>query len=133
MFILTNRGIHKVQMIKGWNENGEQKELVQDIACADGTKPEGGRCPAPSSTIDLTTCKVSGDSGASSMEVHWRDPTFNDEYSAFFYVRVLQSPTCRWSTYDAIRLGIDPIPEVSPLIQERAWSSPVWYSPFNNS
>jgi hypothetical protein len=61
--------------------------------------------------------------------VVWRDASFQADERAFYYVRVLQNPSCRWSSYDAIRLGAEPVGEVPAMVQERAWSSPVWYSP----
>ena len=61
----------------------------------------------------------------------WSDPTFDPDQPAFYYTRVLQNPTCRWSTWDAVRAGVDPNPKVPATIQERAWSSPIWYTPMN--
>ena len=122
-------GIHRVQMIKGWLDERGQQERVQDIACGSGQPPVSGRCPAPESSVDLSTCSISGDSGAASLETIWQDDDFHPQQRAFYYVRVLQNPTCRWSSYDAIRLSLEPLPEVPPIVQERAWSSPIWYSP----
>ena len=124
-------GIHSVQMIKGWHENGEQRELVQDIACGGNVTPdpETRRCPAPAASVNLDTCEVSGDDGSAAVEVLWTDESFQPEQRAFYYMRVLQSPSCRWSSYDAIRLDAQPVAEVPPVIKERAWSSPIWYSP----
>jgi hypothetical protein len=124
-------GIHRVQIIKGWLENGEQKELVQDIACGGGESPDPNthKCPAPAAVVNLDTCEVTGGGGSASLETLWRDESFRPEQRAFYYVRVLQNPSCRWSSYDAIRLDAEPVEEVPPVIQERAWSSPIWYSP----
>jgi len=124
-------GIHRVQMIKGWLENGERKESVQDIACGGGESPDPGthRCPAPATTVNVETCEVTGDDGSASLEALWQDESFQSGQRAFYYVRVLQNPSCRWSSYDAIRLDAEPVDEVPPVIQERAWSSPIWYSP----
>jgi Protein of unknown function (DUF3604) len=72
---------------------------------------------------------VSAAKGAAELKVLWRDPRFDASQSAFYYVRVLQNPSCRWSSYDALRLGIPPSPHAAPTIQERAWSSPIWYKP----
>ena len=76
----------------------------------------------------LTTCAFDEGVGAAQLSVNWQDPDFNADQSAFYYVRVLMNPTCRWSTYDAIRLGRDPDPRVPATIRERAWTSPIWIS-----
>ena len=123
--------LQRVQMIKGWTENGESKEQVFDIACSDGLKPDPktGRCPDNGASVDTSTCAVSADKGASEFKLSWTDPAFKPEQSAFYYVRVLENPSCRWSSYDAIRLGIAPVDGAPATIQERAWSSPIWYTP----
>ena len=123
--------LDRIQIIKGWREDGVSHERVFDIACSDGAVPEAttGRCPDNGSRVDLRSCRISDEVGNAELKVLWEDRDFDPENSAFYYVRVLQNPTCRWSTYDAIRLGQDPIEEVSPTVQERAWSSSIWYSP----
>ncbi len=124
-------GIHRVQMIKGWRDKGEQKELVQDIACGGNRSPDPTthECPAPTTSLNLETCEVTGGDDPASVELVWQDEAFRPAQRAFYYVRVLQNPSCRWSSYDAIRLDAEPVDEVPPQIQERAWSSPIWYSP----
>jgi hypothetical protein len=128
-----NAGLDRVQVIKGWVEDGEQKEKIYDVACADGLTPDfaTGRCPKSSAQVDLDTCQITEDDGDAELKVLWEDEAFDPLHASFYYVRVLQNPTCRWSTYDAIRLGIAPVTEVSPTVQERAWSSPIWYSPMS--
>jgi hypothetical protein len=124
--------LQRVQMIKGWlDAAGNTHEQVTDIACADGLAPDAhtGRCPDNGATVDLGTCAVSVDRGASELKGLWRDPQFDPGQAAFYYVRVLQNPTCRWSTYDALRLGIQPSPHAASTVRERAWSSPIWYTP----
>jgi hypothetical protein len=123
--------LDRIQVIKGWRENGLQKERVFDIACSDGLTPdaETGQCADSRARVDLQTCRISADTGAAELKVLWEDRDFDSKNPAFYYFRVLQIPTCRWSTYDAIRLGQDPIKEVSATIRERAWSSSIWYSP----
>ncbi|MDH4039961.1 MAG: DUF3604 domain-containing protein [Gammaproteobacteria bacterium] len=124
--------LQRVQMIKGWlDATGESHEQVVDIACADGLLPDAqsGRCPDNGASVDMSNCQVSTDKGAAELKVLWRDPQFDASQSAFYYVRVLQNPTCRWSSYDALRLGIEPTAHAAPTIRERAWSSPIWYKP----
>jgi Protein of unknown function (DUF3604) len=127
----NNASLDKIQVIKGWLENGEQKEAVFDIACADGRKPVPStrRCPAHNAEVNLDTCQITESDGEAELKVLWEDENFSPDLASFYYVRVLQNPTCRWSTYDSIRLGINPVSEVPSAIQERAWSSPIWYSP----
>jgi hypothetical protein len=122
--------LQRLQIIKGWLENGEPKEAVIDVACSDGAvDPETGRCADNGATVNLETCAVSEDVGASQLIVVWEDPDFDPAEQAFYYVRVLENPKCRWSTWDAIRAGVAPNPNMHATIQDRAWSSPIWYRP----
>jgi hypothetical protein len=87
------------------------------------------RCGDNGATVDLRTCAVSENKGAVELRTVWSDPTFDAKQRAFYYVRVLENPSCRWSTWDAIRAGAEPNPKLVKTIQERAWSSPIWYVP----
>ena len=121
--------LQRLQMVKGWiDDAGQTHENVVDIACADGLQvdPATGRCPDNGASVDLSTCQYSAGSGATELKTIWRDPDYDQNQSAFYYVRVLMNPTCRWSSFDAIRLGREPDPSVPATIQERAWSSPIW-------
>lgn len=121
--------LQRMQMVKGWiDEDGQTHEAVVDIACADGLQvnPQTGRCPDNGAQVDIKTCQISDDRGAAELKTVWRDPAFDPQEDAFYYVRVLQNPTCRWSTYDAIRLGVELDGRVPATIRERAWSSPIW-------
>lgn len=122
--------LQRAQVIKGWVEKGEPKEQVYDVACSNGAKvnPSSHRCPDNNATVDLATCTPRG-RGAAELKVKWQDPDFDAATPAFYYVRVLQNPTCRWSTWDAIRAKVPPREDLHATIQERAWSSPIWYSP----
>ncbi len=122
--------LQRAQVIKGWIENGSAQEKVYDVACSSGYEidPSTHRCPDNGASVDITTCSPSG-TGAAELKVRWADPDFDPTQGAFYYVRVLQNPTCRWSTWDAIRAGVPPREGLQPTIQERAWSSPIWYTP----
>ncbi len=123
--------LDRLQVIKGWSSGGEGAEMVYDAACSGGASvdPATNRCPDNGAAVDLATCRISDDAGADELKAVWTDPDFDASKRAFYYVRVLENPTCRWSTWDALREGVEPRHDVSPTIQERAWSSPIWYTP----
>jgi hypothetical protein len=124
--------LQRIQMIKGWvDSQGATQEKVVDIACTDGltVDPATGRCPDNGASVDLNTCRFSPGSGADELKTLWHDPDYDPDQNAFYYVRVLMNPTCRWSSYDAIRLGREPDPRVPATIRERAWTSPIWLDP----
>ncbi|MFK7731455.1 MAG: DUF3604 domain-containing protein [Pseudomonadales bacterium] len=123
--------LQRIQMIKGWLDKGERKEQVIDIACSDDLTPDPvtQRCPDNGATVDLQNCAASTDRGAAELKAVWTDNNFDPKQRAFYYVRVLENPSCRWSTYNALRLGKAPKPQVDVTINERAWSSPIWYTP----
>ena len=123
--------LQRAQIVKGWMEAGESHEQVFDVACSDGMTPDPAthRCPDNGATVNLSDCSISLDKGVVELRTIWRDPTFDKTQRAFYYARVLQNPTCRWSTWDALRAGVAPNEAVPSTIQERAWSSPIWYSP----
>lgn len=123
--------LQRAQIVKGWVEDGEAKEAVYDVACSDGLSPDRDthRCPDNGARVNLSNCSVSADTGAVMLRSSWTDPNFKPDEQAYYYVRVLENPSCRWSTWDAIRLGIKPNPDLPAVHQERAWSSPIWYQP----
>jgi hypothetical protein len=123
--------LQRVQIVKGWVQDGKTQERVFDVACSDGLTPDATthRCADNGATVDLRTCAVSENKGAVELRALWSDPTFDARQRAFYYVRVLENPSCRWSTWDALRAGIEPNPKLAKTIQERAWSSPIWYVP----
>jgi hypothetical protein len=104
---------------------------VFDVACADGGRPVAGtnRCPDNGATVDTTNCNFSQDKGDAELAGYWTDPSFDAAQSAFYYVRVLEDPTCRWSTWESIRTGMTAPASLPRTIQERAYTSPIWYTP----
>ena len=123
--------LSRVQIVKGWTADGESHEQVFDVACSDGMRPDATtqRCPDNGATVNPEDCSITLDKGAVELKTVWRDPTFDPSQRSFYYARVLQNPTCRWSTWDAVRAGVAPNPKVPVTLQERAWSSPIWYAP----
>jgi hypothetical protein len=79
--------------------------------------------------VNLKNCEISDNVGANELKTVWKDPEFDASIKSFYYVRVLENPTCRWSTWDALKSGNEPRPDIPSVIQERAWSSPIWYVP----
>jgi hypothetical protein len=122
--------LDRVQVIKGWERDGKSYEKVFDVGCSQGGEvdPESHRCPDNGAWVSTKDCSVPGDIGATELRVQWRDPEFSVDQDAFYYVRVLENPTCRWSTWDALRAGVEPRSDLPRTIQERAWSSPIWYT-----
>jgi hypothetical protein len=122
--------LQRLQIIKGWIDSaGETYEQVYDVACSGGAAvdPVTHRCPDNGATVDLSDCSFSRAKGAGELRAFWRDPDFDPAERAFYYARVLENPTCRWSTWDALRAGTAPRPDLAKTIQERAWSSPIQY------
>jgi hypothetical protein len=123
--------LDRVQVVKGWiTREGEAAERVFDVAWSDHRElgPDG-KLPRLRSTVDLTRATYDNSVGASQLAVTWQDPDFDPARRAFYYVRVLQIETPRNSLYDSIALGRPPIPGHATTIQERAYSSPIWYAP----
>jgi hypothetical protein len=125
--------LQRIQIIKGWVEkaSGTPKETVYDVVCSDGlaVDPVTNRCPDNGARVNINNCSISNDSGAVELKNTWTDPNFDSTVKSFYYVRVLENPTCRWSTWDALEAGVKPRADLHETIQERAWSSPIWYIP----
>jgi len=122
--------LQRLQIVKGWVEGASTKEQVFDVACSDGLTPDAKthRCPDNGAKVNLSDCSISQDKGAAELSTTWTDPDFNPAASAFYYVRVLENPVCRYSQFDAIKLGVTHPAGFPATIQERAWSSPIWYA-----
>ena len=125
--------LQRVQVIKGYvdRNTGAASERVYDVACSDSLQvdPLTRRCPDNGAKVNLNDCSTTPDVGAGELLTLWHDPDFDPEQEAFYYVRVLENPSCRWSTWDALRAGVAPRPDLHATIQERAWSSPIWLRP----
>jgi hypothetical protein len=124
--------LQRLQVVKGWIDgSGETHEQVYDVACSDGLEvdPETRRCPSNGASVNLDSCEPSSGSGAGELKAVWTDPDFKSGEKAFYYARVLENPSCRWSTWDALQAGVERRRDVMPTIQERAWSSPIWIAP----
>lgn len=124
-----NAPLQRLQMVKVWHADGKAQEMLYDIACSDGgvVDPATNRCPDNGASVNLDDCSISTDSGAPELKTLWQDPDFDSTQSASYYVRVLENPSCRWSTWDALKAGVERHPDLPPTLQERAYSSPIWY------
>jgi hypothetical protein len=124
--------LQRLQIVKGWADaSGETFEQVYDVACSEGAlvDPDTHRCPDNGAGVDLSDCSRSGEAGAPALRALWRDPAFDADQRAFYYARVLENPTCRWSTWDAVRAGVEPRADLPGTLQERAWASPIQMRP----
>ena len=124
--------LDRIQVIKGWvDADGKAKERIYDIAVSDGRKiGTDGRARTPvGTTVNVSKATFTNTIGAPVLAAHWRDPDFDPNERAFYYVRVLEIPTPRWTTYDAVRFGVKLPTRVPATVQDRAYTSAVWYSP----
>jgi len=128
---LDSAPLQRLQIVKGWVDADGTHEEVIDVACAGGAKVNLGtdRCPDNGAKVDISDCSINAGTGSAQLSALWRDAEFRPEQRTFYYARVIENPTCRWSTWDAIRAGVAPRPDLPTTIQERAWSSPIHYLP----
>ena len=124
--------LDRIQIIKGWlDEKGKTHERIYDVAVSgDRTIDKDGRCKAPvGNTVDIEAANWTNTIGASELATIWTDPDFDPKEKAFYYARVIEIPTPRWVLYDKVRLGAKIPKEAKLTHQERAYTSPIWYTP----
>ena len=123
--------LDRIQIVKGWvDASGARQEKVYDAAWSGDRKPGAdGKLPAVGNTVDLTTATYTNSIGAPELTTVWKDPEFDPALRAVYYVRVLEIPTPRWTAYDAVRYKVKMPKKVRMITQERAYTSPIWYTP----
>jgi hypothetical protein len=124
-----NANLDRVQVIKGWlNADGTTEERIYDVACSDGRAIVERRCEREvGSTVEGAT--YTNTIGDPMFTAYWEDPDFDPTQNAFYYVRVIEIPKPRWTAYDAARFDVEMPPEVPMTVQDRAYTSPIWYTP----
>ncbi len=123
--------LDRIQIVKGWvDKRGNEQEKVYDVVWSGDRTPESdGKVPAVGNTVDINTATWTNTIGSPELITVWTDPDFDADQRAFYYARVIEIPTPRWTLYDKVRLGVE-VPEGVPLTtQERAYTSPIWYTP----
>lgn len=124
--------LDRIQVVKGWvDAEGQTQERIFDVAVSDGrTINAQGRCETPvGNTVDLSQPSYQNSIGAAGLDIVWADPAFDPAQQAFYYVRVIEIPTPRWTAYDAKRFGVEMPDKVPMITQDRAYTSPIWYTP----
>jgi hypothetical protein len=125
--------LDRIQIVKGWlDAQGQVHEKVYDVVWGDAAKRNpgpDGKLPPVGSTVDVANATWTNTIGTPELIAVWKDPDFDSAQRAFYYVRVLEIPTPRWTAYDAKRFGTKPLPGTVMTLQERAYTSPIWYSP----
>lgn len=123
--------LDRIQIIKGWvDASGKAQEKIYDVVWAGNRKPgKDGKLPPVGDTVDLATATWTNSIGAPELATVWKDPDFKPAQNAFYYARVIEIPTPRWTAYDQARFGVKMSKDVPMKQQERAWSSPIWYTP----
>ena len=123
--------LDRIQIIKGWlDKKGESHEKVYDVAWSGDRKPgQNGKLPPVGDTVDISTPDWTNTIGASELGTVWRDPDFDPGSQAFYYARIIEIPTPRWTAYDRVRFKLDLPADIPLKVQERAYTSPIWYQP----
>jgi hypothetical protein len=127
----SSGNLDRIQIVKGWSKSGQSFEKVYDVIWSGSRVPDAitGKVGPLASTVDIAKASYTNSVGSVELKTTWTDPDFDPSLDAFYYARVLEIETPRWTTVQAKELGIAP-PEVVPAtVQERAWSSPIWYTP----
>ncbi len=122
--------LDRIQIIKGWYKDGKLEEKIFNVALSDNRQlTTDGKAPDNGAAVNMQTGEWSEDKGDAELKVVWKDPEFDKDARAFYYVRVLEVPTASWRLWDQIRYGISYPAEAELVVRERAWSSPIWYTP----
>jgi len=122
--------LQRVQIVKVWSEGSRNMETIYDVACASGEPdPLTNKCSDNGAKVDVSDCSTNDSTGVSELKAVWQDPTYQAGQKAAYYVRAIENPKCRWSTWDAVRNGTPPNPEMNATIQDRVWTSPIWVMP----
>ena len=123
--------LDRIQVVKGWvDELGSNQTKIYNVVWSgDRQLDADGKLPLVGNTVDIPNASYTNTIGSAELKTVWTDPDYDASLPAYYYVRVLEIPTPRWSTYDAKALGIAPPEDFPATIQERAWSSPIWYNP----
>ena len=123
--------LDRIQIVKGWMDSeGQVHEKVHDVVWSDDRQPgRDGKLPPVGNTVDTGRATWVNSIGAPELITVWTDPDFDPGLRAFYYVRVIEIPTPRWTAYEALRFGIELPDEVPLTVQERAYTSPIWYTP----
>ncbi len=123
--------LQRLQIIKVWSDGSQNMEAIYDIACAGGAAPDSAtnRCPDNGAKVDLSNCGTNNETGVSELKAMWKDPGYQQGQKAAYYIRGIENPKCRWSTWDAVRNGTPPNPNMKATVQDRVWSSPIWVTP----
>jgi len=126
-----NANLDRVQVIKGWlDKKGKTHERIYDVACSDNRSIKNRRCnKAVGSTVNVADASYTNTIGDPLLTAYWKDPDFDPKQKAFYYVRVLEIPKPRWTAYDAKFFGIKMPKDVAMTVQDRAYTSPIWYTP----
>ena len=131
----TSGSLDRIEIVKGWTKDGQSFEKIYDVVWSGDREPDKwtGEIPPVQSTVDIASATYTNEFGATQLMTVWTDPDFDPSLHAFYYARVLEIPTPRWTTIQAAQLGIEPPGVVPDTVQERAWSSPIWYTPASDS
>jgi len=123
--------LDRIQIIKGWlDADGKRREKVYDVVWSGNRQPDAnGKLPPVGNTVDVANATWTNTIGMPELMTVWQDPEFDPALRAFYYARVIEIPTPRWTAYEAKRYGITMPPEVPMITQERAYTSPIWYTP----